>query len=298
MPVVVGVDAGGSTTVAVAADGERILGTATGGAANLRVAGYENAAHEIAATAARALGDARPKAIFVGAAGAGNEIARDRLREVLERRFTDAAIGVGDDARIALRACVTGDGMMILAGTGSLAYAEIDGQVYRCGGYGYLLGDEGSGFAIGSSAVRLLMRAYDERVPRESWLDGVESQLGVRDVQSVIERVYGAALPASQLAAVAPIVLEAAQAGQRGATKIVQAAALELFDLVKTLARKAQIGDRALPLVFAGGLLAANSLLTYLLETRISNEFPSLEPYKGAPAPEFGALALARALLA
>jgi hypothetical protein len=74
----------------------------------------------------------------------------------------------------------------------------------------------------------------------------------------------------------------------------VQSAALELFDLLKGLMQRADIGRRELPLVFAGGLLAENSLLSYLIETRLMADLPLLHPVKSAPSPVRGALELAR----
>ncbi|MHB8146522.1 MAG: hypothetical protein ACYDGM_04580, partial [Vulcanimicrobiaceae bacterium] len=117
------------------------------------------------------------------------------------------------------------------------------------------------------------------------------------NARETVARVYDAQRPVSDLAALAPVAIAHAGAGARSAAKIVQGAALELFDLIKALVRCAGIEDRALPLLFAGGLLAENSLLTYLLETRVTNELPNLIPVKEAPAPCLGALALAQELL-
>jgi N-acetylglucosamine kinase-like BadF-type ATPase len=296
--LVVGIDAGGTTTTAVAARDGEIVGTAVGEGANLRVRGIDASAEAIAGVAMRALGGAQPHALFVGAAGAGRaDIERD-LQRALARRFEHASIGVSDDARIALRAGVpAGDGAAVIAGTGSIVYAEIGEQHCRGGGYGYLLGDEGSGFAIGNAAVRVLLRSYDGRAQPDALTRRIEAELGVGDAQGVIARVYGSQAPVRELAALAPIVLEVAQNGERSATKIVQSAALELFELLRATLRRCEAADRALPVVLAGGLLANNSLLTYLLETRVMNEMPHVELRKSVPSPEFGALALARSLL-
>jgi N-acetylmuramic acid 6-phosphate etherase len=298
MPLVVGIDAGGTTTAAVAARDETILRSASGESANLRMRSVETAAETIARVAMEALNGVQPQALFVGAAGAGHaEVARE-LEIALARRFERAAIGVSDDGRIALRAGVPdGDGAVVIAGTGSIVYAEIGVARCRGGGYGYLLGDEGSGYAIGNAAVRLLLRSYDGRGPREPLAEHLERQLQARDAQEVIARIYGSHAPARELAALAPMVLEAAQRGERGATKIVQSAALDLFELLRATLRRCDAADRELPVALAGGLLSNNSLLTYLLETRVMNEMPRVALRKGIPSPEYGALALARALL-
>ena len=299
MSIVVGVDAGGTATNVVVSNGDAIAGKFAGGPANVRIAGVDDAADTIARAVGSALGGAEPAAIFVGAAGAGRDDLANTLRRALTVRFPGAALGVSDDAGIALRAAVPqGDGAVLIAGTGSIAYAESGGERFRTGGYGYLAGDEGSAFAIGSAAVKLTLRSYDGRSPRDPLVESIEAAFGASGAQSMLSEIYDAQGPVTRIASLAPIVVQAATDGERSATKIVQGAALDLFDLVKSLVKAAGIGDRELPLVFAGGLLAQNSLLTYLLETRVSNELPMMHVIKGAPAPQYGALTLARGLLA
>ncbi|MHB8147855.1 MAG: BadF/BadG/BcrA/BcrD ATPase family protein, partial [Vulcanimicrobiaceae bacterium] len=164
MSPVVGVDAGGSrvTAVAPALDGVHRFGHAE--SANIRTVGLDRAVESIVLAIERALLGAPPAAVAVGAAGAGSEGASSVLRLALEGRFPGARIAVYEDTVIALRAGVpSGDGLALIAGTGSIAYGEVGVQRYRVGGYGYLVGDDGSGFSIGSAAVRLLLRAYDGR---------------------------------------------------------------------------------------------------------------------------------------
>ena len=298
MQRVVGVDAGGSRVTAVVstAYGAEWFGHAD--SANIRTVGLERAVDAIASAVERTGLGAPPSAIAVGAAGVGNATAATALRRALERRFPGTRIAVYEDAVIALRAGVpTGDALALIAGTGSVAYAEIGAERFRVGGYGYLVGDEGAGFSIGSAAVRLLLRSYDGRAPHDAFLQAAALMLGVSNAQETIARIYDAQRPVSELATLAPLTIAHAGAGERSAAKIVQAAALELFELIKALVRCTGIETRALPLLFAGGLLAENTLLTYLLETRVSNELPNLIPLKQAPAPCLGALALARALV-
>jgi len=299
MPIVVGVDAGATSTAAVAADGERIVRTFAGDPANVRIAGVEGAADAIARSIEAALDGNTADAIFVGAAGAGRDDVATGLSAALRIRFPKARIAVTDDAHLALRAGVSqGDGIVLIAGTGSIAYAEIGNECYRSGGYGYLLGDDGSGFAIGAAALKLLLRSYDGRAPRDAMLERIEEKLNVANRQDALAAAYESPHPVAQIASLAPIVVELASAGERSANKIVQGAALELFEMVKSVAQNAGAKERELPLVLSGGLLRANSLLSYLLETRLSHDLPLLQPVKSARAPHMGALELARALIA
>lgn len=294
MPILVGVDAGGSS-IDCAIERDGVATDLHGDAANVRTCGVEGAAERIAATVESALHGAAFDALAVGAAGAGDTVVARALEAALRGYFPDGAIAVHDDAEIALRAGVPqGDGVVLIAGTGSIAYARIGEEAYRVGGYGYLLGDDGSGFAIGRAALAQMLRWYDGRAAHSELFDAIASRLQVGDAQALLGRVYGEPNMVASIAAVAPLVLDRAGTGERVATKIVQSTAHELVELIKTLVHRAQLGQRELPLVFAGGLLSENSLLTYLVETRLLADLPLLQPVKSALPPVRGALELAR----
>ncbi len=298
MSIVVGVDAGGSgTSVVVERDGVP-SGAFEGDAANVRRAGVEDAAATIARAIASATGGERADAVVVGAAGAGHPDIASALEHALRTHIGGARVSVCNDAMIALRAAVPeGDGIVVISGTGSIAYAVAGERSYRAGGHGFLLGDEGSGAAIGAAAARLLLRMYDGRVRRDGFIDAIESVLDCESAEDAVQTIYGDPDPVRKLASLAPVVIGCASDGERDATKIVQGAALELFDILRAVVRAAGFAQRDLPVVLAGGLLAQNSLLTYLLETRIVNEYPSFHLVKNPPAPEYGALALARTMV-
>jgi N-acetylglucosamine kinase-like BadF-type ATPase len=289
------VDAGGSATRAIAAVDDKEGEIAFEGAANLRTAGIEETANTLARAIAAALDGAEADAIHVGAAGAGRRGMAAGLAAALHSRFPTATVEVSDDARIALRAgAPAGDAIALIAGTGSIAYAEIGGERVRAGGFGHAIGDAGSGAAIGSAALNLALRAHDGRIPAEPLFERLALQLGSSDAQDILDAVYGDGNSVRTLAALAPLVLAAASEGERSATKIVQAAALELFELVKSVVRRAGVEKREVPLVLAGGLLGSNSPLSFLLEARIANEFPHLIVTKNVRPAVYGALALAR----
>jgi N-acetylglucosamine kinase-like BadF-type ATPase len=296
--IAVGVDAGGTKTAVVySVDGKRVR-VDTHGAVSASLKGTEAAANAIATAIASTTDGAIPHAIFVGAAGAGRADVADGIRSALESRFANAKVGVRDDAYIALRAAIPeGDGVVLIAGTGSIAYAQRGNEGYRCGGYGYLVGDDGSGFAIGAAAIKHLLKSYDGRVSRDAFAEDLESHLDVRSLTDVLERVYRSAAPVGTIAGVAPLVLQMAQRSERIATRIVQSAALELFDLLKGAIKRAGLSGTSAPIALAGGLLSSNSLLTYLLETRILNEFTTMPIRKDNPEPCSGALAEAERLL-
>lgn len=298
--IAVGVDAGGtSTRAAVSRDGafETVHESAGASASAL---GIEEAANRIATAIAAATRDETPDAIYVGAAGAGRAGVSEKIQALLAARFSGARIGVGDDASIVLRAVAPdGPGIVLVAGTGSIAYAlNSAGERFRAGGYGYLLGDEGSGFAIGLAAARHLSRVLDGRAPADELSAQVQRLLGVDTQAGLFDRVYAGDAPVAAVAALAKDVIALASSGVRSANKIVQTAALELSDLVKTVAKKAALQHDAVPLVLAGGLLKENSVLTFLLETRLQSDLPGAEIVKRGVDAYRGALRAAEAMLA
>ena len=152
--------------------------------------------------------------------------------------------------------------------------------------------DEGSGYAIGSAGLRLALRASDGRGPSDRTVAAVRDYTGAGDRDALLAFAYGDASPVSAIAGVAPAILKCADDGERSALTIVQAAARDLFDLVRAVVRAIDAGDET-PLVLHGGLLQTPSTLTYLLETRLGNELPQLHTVRAAHSAHEGALRMA-----
>src|SRR5260221_13719645 len=144
--VTIGVDAGGSKTIAaLALDGE-IVRTVGGPGANPTTLGIDDAADVILRTIRDAAQHHGPEAIYVGAAGAGRAAVARELQGLVAAGYPQAAVHVGDDVEIALRAAIPrGPGIVLIAGTGSVALGaeETGDRLQRVGGLGYLLGGEG-----------------------------------------------------------------------------------------------------------------------------------------------------------
>lgn len=296
--IIVGVDAGGTKTTLAHRCGDSEPRLLRAQAANAATQGAERAGAVIANLVESVLDGAQPHAIFVGMAGGGADSIAQSVRDLLQSRFERARILVRDDAAIALRANVPeGDGVVLVAGTGSIAYAERGEQQFRAGGFGYLLGDEGGGFRIGATAIGQLLRAYDGRAPHNDLTQAVAQSLGVNDAAQTVSAIYSQRLPVPAIAAVAEVVVQLASAGDRTALKIVQAAAADLGELAKAIVTKAGLRGSRAPIAFAGGLLRGNSVLSYLLETRLLNEFSDMPIVKTAREPVYGALSLAQRLL-
>lgn len=274
----VGVDAGGTTTVA-AAQTARGVAIARAEGANPTVRGRDAASATIVRVVREATGGRAPDSVYVGAAGAGGAVTAAALRAELQSAFGPAAtVFVADDVRIALRAAIPeGPGVVLVAGTGSVAYAEAGDRTLRVGGAGWLLGDDGSGFALGLAALRTCMRSFDERLPAGALAALVARSFDAADREALLARVHdGAAIDVARIAALARPVVALASDGDRAATKLVQGASVELADLVRVAVRRIGLAEASPRAALVGGLLRENSVLTFLLETRLVGDVPGI----------------------
>lgn len=297
--IAVGVDAGGTTTRALVSSNGARAGEADGPGASATTLGVDDAADAILTVVRKALGHRHPAAIVVGAAGAGRAGVAAALESLIGSAYPDGRVSVGDDAAIALRAAIpAGPGIVLIAGTGSIAYAENGERRARVGGLGYLAGDEGSAFAIGLAAVRLYGRVLDGRARPDETTGLVAEALQAADRAAYLAALYDAPPAPAAIAALAPGILALAGTGNRASAKIVQQAGLDLGDLVKSAARAADLLEASPAIALCGGLLAENSLLTFLLETRILGDLPGASILRGGEPAVTGALRLAETLAA
>jgi N-acetylglucosamine kinase-like BadF-type ATPase len=295
--ICVGVDAGGTATVAAVSRNGEVSAETVGGSANANVLGVAGAADAIVATIQAALHGDVPDAIYVGAAGAGRTTIANGLLAAVQQAFRGTHVTVSSDAAIALRGKIpSGDGVVLIAGTGSVAYAERDGVGSLVGGFGYLIGDEGSAFAIGMDAVRLYGRVLDRRAQPDDTTAMVAAELAAPDRETLLAALYDAPFRPARIAALAPHVLALANSGNRASTKILQTAGLALGELVKSTIRIAGLTDASPRVALAGGLFAENSMLSFLLETRIVGDTPGAAIVKSGESPVYGALRLAERL--
>lgn len=167
VPYYLGIDGGGTKTTCAVGDELRLLATATAGPSNVVRVGEVQARKSLQqavgqACAAAGITSAQVARTCVGGAGA----ARPELAEVVRRSLADilsTSIDVVGDMQIALEAAFdSGPGVIVIAGTGSIAYGrDRQGRTARAGGWGFAIGDEGSAHWIGRTAVSAVLRAFD-----------------------------------------------------------------------------------------------------------------------------------------
>lgn len=298
--VVIGIDAGGTKTVCQLADGEgRVLAEARGPGANLQNTGelhVEKVLHHLITQTTQEAAQ-WPAAVCVGMAGVDRAGEAAVVREILTRLAPRSHIVVVNDALVALEAGVPGaPGVVIIAGTGSIAYGRNrDGRAARAGGWGYLLGDEGSGFWLGRQALRAVVRSSDGRGPHTLLTPRVLAHYGVARPQDLVREVYDGRFQPSTVAAIASEVNAAAEEGDETALRLIDTGARELG-----LAARSVCDQLALthgPVVLAGGMFRAVPRLRQRVVSHLTGRWPGMlvSPLTGEPAGGAVSLALAAA---
>jgi N-acetylglucosamine kinase-like BadF-type ATPase len=181
----------------------------------------------------------------------------------------------------------------VISGTGSLAYGEnAAGRSVRAGGWGYLLGDEGSGYAIGLAALRAVARAADGRGHATALTEAVLAHWSLPCPQALIRHVYGGGMEREDIAALAPLVMRTAKDGEAVARAILEDAGREL-----ALAAQAVIERLALPApvpcALAGGVLLHSEIVRASFTASLDVAGVTARPVTRVPDPVEGAVKLA-----
>ncbi|MFO7697796.1 MAG: BadF/BadG/BcrA/BcrD ATPase family protein [Anaerolineae bacterium] len=294
-PLYLGIDGGGSGLRLVLADADlSIYGRAEGPGANPSLVGRPRATAILQDAMRSALGDVPQGAVAavgIGVAGAAASHSRAWLLEVVHAVLPDARVVPSADYEIALVG-VHGRrlGVIVLAGTGALAYGvNAAGETALAGGWGYLLGDEGGGYWMGREGLQAVLRADDTRGPKTSLSATLLPALGLPTARDTIPWLYHVGTPrTAEIAALAPLVLEAAAGGDECALDIVARGAQELA--LAAGAVKGRLGYIDAPIAFAGGLLTQPNPLSTALCARLGLDALPRALYP----PVMGAVLLAR----
>lgn len=281
--LVVGVDGGGSKTRVILADAEgNHLADVTGGGSAMAPGRADHCADVIGELVRQAVQTAEVgehlKVLVAGVAGVGREPEARALTVALEDLELADEVIVQGDGEIALTdAFGNGPGVMLIAGTGSIAYGRGPSRVLaRCGGWGPAFGDEGSGAWIGRKSLGIVASAADGREPETALTGAILTAAQLNEVTELIP--WGIAATPKELAALAPVVFNVASAGDARANALVGLAVEELVLHIRALAVKLFGDDRAaIPVAFSGGLLHKGSFLRKKLEQRLKSAVPGAQ---------------------
>jgi N-acetylglucosamine kinase-like BadF-type ATPase len=293
---VLGIDAGGTKTRALVADENgRIVGDALGGGANLRTHGeleVEKVLHAVIEDACIGLATL-PDAVALGIAGADRPPDEAVLRAILRRIGFRSRVVVTNDARIAF---IAGSdervGLAIVCGTGSIAWGRNrEGQIARSGGWGWHLGDEGSGFWIGERAIRAVLRAVDGRGPATTLDLALSEHFAIAEPEQILYAIYDREFPRTRVAKFSARVDAAACAGDHVAKAILDEAAAELVCAASSVRDRLRLEEAPYDVVLSGGTFAAVPTLEADVARRLQSSRARVKPLTEAPA--VGAVKLA-----
>jgi len=302
--IVIGIDGGGSKTHAMVADEQgRTIAETVGPGSAVRPGRAEHSATVIAEVVRDALASCEmthvtPRVLSIGVAGAGRETERNELWQALVSRDLAAELVIHSDFSIALDdAFADGPGVLLISGTGSVAFGRgPTGATSRCGGWGPVCGDEGSGAWIGRRALSVVTAAADGREPETALTGAILTAAQINETSDLIGWAANAA-PA-QLASLAPVVLSVADAGDLRANAIVSLAVEELVLHVRALARHLFGDERAaLPIALSGGMLSRGTTLRKRLEHRLKSAVPGGQLRTDVVVPARGAVRAALRIL-
>lgn len=260
MTYFIGIDGGGTHTTAVVTDQSgNELARLEGEAGLVDVLEPDAGAHALADLATHALAEARVTELATllccALAGAGREHARVRVEQALASLRIAGQVCVVPDFEAAMQdAFGNGPGILVIAGTGSSAWGRsVDGRCVRAGGWGHILGDEGSGFALGRAALSLAMREFDGRGENAGFMPAVLAQTDLATEEGLVR--WAASATKGDIAALAPIVFAAAEKGSLSAADAIEDAAAEIAMHVAALYDRLGPWDTPPAVALAGGLV-------------------------------------------
>jgi N-acetylglucosamine kinase-like BadF-type ATPase len=297
---VIGIDAGGTKTVCLLAD-ERgmILSEGRGPGANLHAAGEHAVEQVLREVMTAAIGSRAtvPAAICLGIAGVDREDEMRTIRMLMERIGHKSRVLVVNDALIALAAGARdAPAIVIISGTGSIVYGRNgQGEAARAGGWGHMIGDEGSGYWIGREALSAVMRAADGRGPATRLTTAILGHLNLNDESRLPRIVYDRETPRMTVAAMGPIVQEAAEQGDAVARRILERAVDELVLGAQSVASRLEMRGDEFTFFLSGGAFRVVPWLVGELSRRLVEVAPRCQVEMLNEEPAVGAVWLALA---
>ncbi|MCC3268104.1 ATPase [Arthrobacter gengyunqii] len=260
--IVIGLDIGGTKTQGLLLVDGVPAAEAVSGSANVQNVPPAQAAANLAEIF-RALGSVTADRVIAGSGGIDTADDAAALRALISPHVPGATVDVIHDTRLILAAGETPAGIALIAGTGSVAWGlSPAGEEARCGGWGYLLGDEGSGYWVGREAVRHTLRRFNLGQDPDELSAALLTACSVTDPEQLIALFHDTGTGRRYWSSKASVVFDAATQGSAAGSEIVAAAARHLSGLAADTAR---LLDMTGPVVVGGGLGMNQPLLQDLL---------------------------------
>lgn len=230
---------------------------------------------------------------FLGLPSYGEDSATTAQMDLMPAKLLDVArYRCGNDMLCSWAGSLAcADGISVIAGTGSIAYGEYAGRTARAGGWGEIIGDEGSAYWLAREGMNLFSRMSDGRAARGPLYELVRARVGIAVDLDLCAQVYGEGVSSrSAFAAFAPLVHEAAHAGDAQAADIFHRGADELLQCVRAVRRSLQVADDVvLPVSNTGGVFQGGSLMLDAFRAAVTNARPPFVYHEPQYQPDIGA---------
>ena len=293
------IDGGGTKTiVAITDDKGQILSMSKGGASNYQVVGEENAAKTLIQLIKDAVNNFKKnsceyyticegvtfkRAVFA-LAGVDTESDKSFLERIIKQIIVNSGIQVqrviveNDALSVLLGAANRSPGALLISGTGSVAYA-CDGNkdCVRVGGWGHIVGDEGSGYWIGKQAISSVLKMYDGRESKSILSELVLKHFGFKNLEELHNWIYSPNYSVHDVGSLSITVENACSLGDEVSKDILNRAVLELYNLITTAIKKANISHMHFKLMMLGGILQNNEYVKNKLTNKIKREMTNVE---------------------
>ena len=300
MKAYLGIDGGGTRTRSLlVSEAGDILGRAVAGPSNVQQLSMEalkgNLQDLLDQTFNELPEDIEYIACCFGLAGAASAENKDEIREVLAN-LTPVPLEppiLTSDAHIALiGALANRPGLLLIAGTGSICLGRDTAErTHSTGGWGPAYDDLGSGSWIGQQAMMAAFQESDDRLPAGPWQGTVLQRFRCDSMETLLSKVKTGEISHSQIAALAPMVIQLAQAGVQAADDILKRAVQELVRVVAVTRRKANLAEG--PVVLVGGLLENSEVFRNRLVAEFKTSMPELKIQQSLMTPIVGAVVVA-----
>lgn len=307
MDLVLGIDGGGTKTAALIMDTRgRILGVGEGGPSTYGIQPDAATSANIQSAVESAQQSAGLKggpfaAAFLGLGNVVSDLDRRSVHAIAVDLGLAASERIGEDhdCRVALAGGLSGrPGIVQIAGTGTSTFGiNAAGQSWRSGGWGPLIDDEGSSYWLGIQAMRAAAMAADGRGQPTLLSEVVAERLALREMNELMNRLYAAEMSRTEIAALAPLVYQAAEQGDAVSAQLIRYGCDAMADCVLTVARKLGMEKGPCELAVTGGQTKARDGLYGPLAQAVHQRLPDCKVIHAEQSPVFGAALLALKLI-
>jgi N-acetylglucosamine kinase len=302
---VIGIDGGGTKTIAVLTDTQgNVVARQAAPASNFQVLSHEQFRNVIVTLIDALLEKSgiqrnQVAAAFLGIAGVGRDEDKSVAKSIIEQSQTVGNIAVDHDAVAALAGAFAGKpGIILIAGTGSICFGRTsDGKLIRSGGWGYLLGDEGSGYYIAQQGIIAALKDLDGRGEKTALRVLFEKHFQIESIDKVVSIIYQKEFTRADMAALAPLVFAAAEQEDNVAVEIVIRAGIELGKMVNAVVAGMNLRSEPIRLALEGSIFKHKKHLVSALENEIRKFNHRLEIVSPLFEPALGGAILALEML-